>query len=78
MIDGSEKRNRQLAFELHNSYVSEKGSNQERIFFCKHIATNESDGNKIQLPQSKTGNLCFTDFRLFLLIIELFIVGKIC
>ena len=24
MIDGSEKRNRQLAFELHNSHVCEK------------------------------------------------------
>ena len=28
MIDGSEKRNRQLAFELQNSYVSEKRSNE--------------------------------------------------
>ena len=27
MIDGSEKRNRQLAFELHNSHVCEKRSN---------------------------------------------------
>ena len=27
MIDGSEKRNRQLAFELQNSHVCEKGSN---------------------------------------------------
>ena len=26
MIDGSEKRNRQLAFELQNSHVSEKRS----------------------------------------------------
>ena len=26
MIDGSEKRNRQLAFELQNSYVCEKHS----------------------------------------------------
>ena len=26
MIDGSEKRNRQLAFELQNSHVCEKGS----------------------------------------------------
>ena len=26
MIDGTEKRNRQLAFELHNSYVCEKRS----------------------------------------------------
>ena len=27
MIDGSKKRNRQLAFELHNSHVCEKRSN---------------------------------------------------
>ena len=27
MIDGSEKRNRQLAFELENSHVCEKHSN---------------------------------------------------
>ena len=27
MIDGSEKRNRQLAFELQNSHVYEKRSN---------------------------------------------------
>ena len=27
MIDGSEKRNRQLAFELQNSPVCDKGSN---------------------------------------------------
>ena len=27
MIDGSEKRNRQLAFELQNSHVYEKCSN---------------------------------------------------
>ena len=27
MTDGSEKRNRQLAFELHNSHVCEKRSN---------------------------------------------------
>ena len=28
MIDGSEKRNRQVAFELQNSHVCEKRSNQ--------------------------------------------------
>ena len=27
MVDGSEKRNRQLAFELQNSHVCEKRSN---------------------------------------------------
>ena len=31
MIDGCEKRNRQLAFELQNSHVCEKRSN-EKIF----------------------------------------------
>ena len=29
MIDGSEKRNRQLAFELQNSHVCEKCSNDK-------------------------------------------------
>ena len=31
MIDGSEKRNRQLAFELQNSHVCEKRSNKDVI-----------------------------------------------
>ena len=31
MIDGSEKRNRQLAFELQNSHVCEKRSNSQSI-----------------------------------------------
>ena len=30
MIDGSEKRNRQLAFELQNSHVCEKRSNSNK------------------------------------------------
>ena len=30
MIDGSEKRNRQLAFELHNSHVCEKRSKKNK------------------------------------------------
>ena len=30
MIDGSEKRNRQLAFELQNSHVCEKRSNDKK------------------------------------------------
>ena len=30
MIDGSEKRNRQLAFELQNSHVCEKRSKLQR------------------------------------------------
>ena len=32
MIDGSEKRNRQLAFEIQNSHVSEKCSNAKITF----------------------------------------------
>ena len=32
MIDGSEKRTRQLAFELQNSHVYEKRSNLGAIF----------------------------------------------
>ena len=31
MIDGSEKRNRQLTFELQNSHVSEKRSKPEKL-----------------------------------------------
>ena len=31
MIDGSEKRNRQLAFELQNSHVCEKRSNKSFV-----------------------------------------------
>ena len=32
MIDGSEKRNRQLAFELQNSHACEKRSNISQVF----------------------------------------------
>ena len=32
MIDGSQKRNRQLAFELQNSHVCEKRSND--LWLC--------------------------------------------
>ena len=34
MIDGSEKRNRQLGFELQNSHVCEKRSNSN-MFLCR-------------------------------------------
>ena len=53
MIDGSEKRNRQLAFELHNSHVCEKRCDKYRakiinncnnIFFGK-IATSVKKEN---------------------------------
>ena len=37
MIDGSEKRNRQLAFELPNSHVCEKGSNYCLVFMVLRI-----------------------------------------
>ena len=33
MIDGSEKRNRQLVFELQNSHVCEKRSKGVTIFY---------------------------------------------
>jgi len=49
MTDGSEKRNRQLAFELHNSHVCEKRSKAEvmkgwkidfmPVFRTKHSST---------------------------------------
>ena len=32
MIDGSEKRNRQLAFELQNSHACEKRSKNRQIY----------------------------------------------
>ena len=35
MIDGSEKRNRQLAFELQNSHVCEKRSKREYMKAAK-------------------------------------------
>ena len=41
MIDGSGKRNRQLAFELQNSHVCEKRSNltsgSGNIVLCKNL-----------------------------------------
>ena len=39
MIDGSEKRNRQLAFELQNSHVCEKRSNVECVFISDEDRT---------------------------------------
>ena len=33
MIDGSEKRNRQLAFELKNSHVCEKRSKKKNNYY---------------------------------------------
>ena len=37
MIVGSEKRNRQLAFELENSHVCEKRSNTSPLYIYKYI-----------------------------------------
>ena len=37
MIDGSEKRNRQLAFELQNLHVCEKRSNELVKRICLYI-----------------------------------------
>ena len=39
MIDGSEKRNRQLAFELENSHVCEKRSNTSPLYIYIYILT---------------------------------------
>ena len=39
MIDGSEKRSRQLAFELQNSHVGEKRSNRRRNMKIKENNT---------------------------------------
>ena len=38
MIDGSEKRNRQLTFELQNSHVCEKRSKVQRRDGNKNVA----------------------------------------
>ena len=47
MIDGSKKRNHQLAFELQNSHVCEKRSKKEHLYKvslhvmrCKHSYEN--------------------------------------
>ena len=39
MVDGSEKRNRQLAFELQNSHVCEKRSKAAADFVIDQIIT---------------------------------------
>ena len=38
MIDGSEKHNHQLAFELYNLHVCEKGSNVELVRIFSHCS----------------------------------------
>jgi len=40
MIDGSEKRNRQLAFEFQNSHVCEKRSKKKFSYFTRKFVTN--------------------------------------
>ena len=47
MIDGSEKRNRQLAFELQNSHVCEKRSNN--AYFLYFVIFYKKIGIKISL-----------------------------
>ena len=50
MIDGSEKRNRQLAFELKNSHVCEKRSKKKKqllLGFCD-ILNNQGLGKCYQ------------------------------
>ena len=39
MIDGSEKRNRQLAFELQNSHVCEKRSKVGKLKRVKKVSS---------------------------------------
>ena len=41
MIDGSEKRNRQLAFELQNSHVCEKRSNSPLRAVCCRLSCSQ-------------------------------------
>ena len=41
MIDGSEKRNRQLAFKLQNSHVCEKRSNDTNLYLYFHFLYNK-------------------------------------
>ena len=44
MIDGSEKRNRQLDFELQNSHVCEKRSNDILSFSRGHSGLGSTKG----------------------------------
>ena len=48
MIDGSEKRNRQLAFELQNSHVCEKRSNIKTIFLRTNLVEENVKGHNIK------------------------------
>ena len=45
MIDGSEKRNRQLVFELQYSHVCEKRSNKNMKFCLSLFQSNHNNGN---------------------------------
>ena len=44
MIDGSEKRNRQLAFELQNSHVCQKRS---KVLFASHWLRMSGKRNRV-------------------------------
>ena len=52
MIDGSEKRNRQLAFELHNSHVCERRSKRikKTFYHINHEIQNETGTRDFILP----------------------------
>ena len=65
MIDGSEKRNRQLAFELQNSHVCEKRSKPVRSFKilqimsvlpekCQKFSKPGSEGGEAATPPART------------------------
>ena len=43
MIDGSEKRNRQLAFEFHKSRVFEKRSNTRHYMYELRTSENQAE-----------------------------------
>ena len=49
MIDGSEKRNRQLAFELQNWHVCEKRSNGYTPKFPKSLSTLKQENLVVDL-----------------------------
>ena len=70
MTDGSEKRNRQLAFELHNSHVCEKRS-KDKVESCSEYSLSSTSGHvttrgvAISYFLSKTSQNIETDYSLF-------------
>ena len=58
MIDGSEKRNRQLAFEIQNSHVCEKRSN--KIWYLSVLLLRlPQNAHLITLSKEKSGKILF-------------------